>query len=81
MNLNMTQPKNETEGLLLSIAKHCETPIEQTHRKPVETLDLKMIKPRKIFHFKPPIQTKGDCMIEILSLEVYNSIFNLTERN
>ena len=30
MNLNMIQPKNETEDLLLSITKDCETPIEQT---------------------------------------------------
>ena len=39
-----------------------------------------MIEPKEIFHFKPPIQTKGDWMIGILRLEVYNSIFNLTER-
>ena len=28
MNLNKIQPKNETEDLLLSITKNCETPIE-----------------------------------------------------
>ena len=33
MNLNMIQPKNETEDLLLSITNNCETLIEQTHRK------------------------------------------------
>ena len=41
MNLNMIRPKNETEDLLLSITKNCETIIKQTHRKPEETLDLK----------------------------------------
>ena len=81
MNLNMIQPKNETEDLLLSITKNCETLIEQTHRKPEETLEFKMIKPRESFHFKPPIQIKGDWMIGLTDLEVYNSIFNITEEN
>ena len=43
MNLNMNKPKNETEDLLLSITKNCETLIQQTHTKPKETLELKMI--------------------------------------
>ena len=77
----MIRPKNEREDLLLSITKNCETLIEQTHRKPEETLEFKMIKPRKSFHFKPPIQIKGDWMIGLVVLEVYNSIFNITEEN
>ena len=44
MNLNMTRPKNETEDLLLSITKKCETLIEQTHKKAEETLEIKMVK-------------------------------------
>ena len=63
MNLNMIRPKNEAEDLLLSITKNCETLIEQTHKKPQETLEFKMIKPRETFHFKPPIQIHGDWMI------------------
>ena len=81
MNLNMIRPKIETEDLLLSITKNCETLIDQTHRKAEETLEFKMIKPRETFHFKPPIQTKGDWMIGLTDLEVYNSIFNITEQN
>ena len=81
MNLNMIRPKNETEELLLSITKNCETLIEQTHRKAEETLEFKMIKPRETFHFKPLIQIKGDWMIGLTDLEVYNSIFNITEEN
>ena len=81
MNLNMIRPKNETEDLLLSITKNCETLIEQTHRKAEETLEFKMIKTRETFHFKPPIQIKGDWMIGLTVLEVYNSIFNITEEN
>ena len=81
MNLNMIQPKNETEDLLLSITKNCETLIQQTHTKPQETLEFKMIKPREMFHFNTPIQIKGDWMIGLRDLEVYNSIFNITEEN
>ena len=40
-----------------------------------------MIKPRETFHFKPPIQVKGDWMLGLIELEVYNSIFNITEQN
>ena len=81
MNLNKIRPKNQTEDLILSITKKCEIYIKQTHRKPQETLEFKMIKPRETFHFKPPIQIKGDWMIGLTDLEVYNSIFNITEDN
>ena len=81
MNLNMIRPKNETEDFLLSITKNCETLIEQTHRKPEETLEFKMNKSRETFHFKPSIQVKENWMIALVDLEVYNSIFNITEEN
>ena len=81
MNLNMIRPKNQTEDLLLSITKNCETLIDQTHRKPEETLEFKMIKPRETFHFKPPIQVREDWMIGLIDLEVYYSIFNITDEN
>ena len=77
----MVKPKNDTENLLLSITKNCETLIEQTHRKAEETLEVKMIKSRETFYFKPPIQVKGDWMVGLTDLEVYNSIFNITEEN
>ena len=71
MNLNMIQTKNETENLLLSITKICETLIKQTHRKAEETLEFKMIKPRETFHFKPPIQVKGDWINKSRSIQFY----------
>ena len=77
----MIRPKNQTEDLLLSITKNCETLIEQTHRKAEETLEFKMIKSRETFHFKPPMQVEGVWMIGLIDLEVYNSIFNITEEN
>ena len=57
-------------------------PIKQTHTKPQETLEFKIIKPRETFSFKPPISIEGCWMIGITSLELYNSTFHSTkERN
>ena len=81
MNLNMITPENKTEDLLLSITKICETLIEQTHRKPEETLEFKMSKPREIFQFTRSLEIKEDWMLGLVDLEVYNSIFNITEQN
>ena len=81
MNLNMIQPKNETEDLLLSITKNCGKLVEQTHRKPEATLEFKMVKPRETFHFNPPTQVKEDWMLGFIDLEVYISIFNITKEN
>ena len=81
MNLNMIRPKNETEDLLLSITINCKTLIKQTHRKPEETLEFKMTKQKETFHFKPPMEIKEDWMLGLVGLEVYNSIFNISEEN
>ena len=81
MNLKLTGTKNQTEDLLLPITKNCETLIEQTHKKAEETLEFKMIKPKETFRFNPPISIEGSWMIGLTDLEVYNSIFNITEQN
>ena len=70
MNLNMNRTKNETEDLLLSITKICETLIEQTQRKPEETLEFKKNKSRETIHIKSPIQVKEDWMLGLTDLEV-----------
>ena len=77
----MIRPRNETEDLLLSFTKNCETLLEQFHRKAEETLEFQMIKPGEIFHFNPPIQIKGDWMLVLTDLEAYSSIFNITDEN
>ena len=51
----MVRPKKKTEDLKPSITKLCETFIELTHKKPEETLEFKMNKPRETFLFNPPI--------------------------
>ena len=77
----MIRVKSETEVLLISKTKNREKLLEHTHRKAEETLDFKMIQPRGTFHLNPPYEPKGDWMIGLTSLEVYNSIFNITEYN
>ena len=81
MNLNMIQPKNETEGLLVSITKNCETIIKQTHRKPEETLEFKITKSREKISFKPPVSIERSWLKGLTILEVYNSVLKITEEN
>ena len=49
----MIRPVNEREDLLFPITRVCQTLIYQTHTKPKETLEIKIVKPRKPFSFKP----------------------------
>ena len=63
------------------MTKNCETLIEQTKTRPQETLEFKMTKTKETFHFNPTIQIKGLWMLGLTDLEVYNSIFNITEEN
>ena len=81
MNLNMIRPKNKTEALLLSITKNYETLIEKTHRKAEETLDFKMIQSKQTFHSKPTIPIAGSWTIGLTDLNVYISVFSITEEN
>ena len=81
MNLNMIQPENEAQYLLLSITGNCETLIEQTNRKAEETLECKLTTSRETFYFKPPISVEESWLIGLKSLELFNSIFNITEEN
>ena len=80
MNLFMMQPKNKTEDLFPSITKNCETHTKQTHTRPEETLEFKITKPKQTYHFNHPNQVKGDWVLELTSLEMYNSIFNITKK-
>ena len=77
----MIPPKNRTEDLLLSITKNCEKLNKQTHTKPQETLEFKMARPKGTFDFKQAISIEGSWMIGLTDLEVYSSIFNITEEN
>ena len=77
----MIRSKNDTKDLLLSITKNCQTPIKKTHREAQETLEFSFKKPTKTSHFNPPIRIKGDRMLGLTGLEVYNSYFNINTTN
>ena len=79
MNLKMIRLKNQTEDLLLSITKICETLVEQTHWTAEEKSEYKLFKQRETFHFYPPISIEGLRMSGLTSLDLYNSIFIITE--
>ena len=83
MNLDIIRPRNGTEDLIFSITKNSETPNKQTHTKPQETLELKLSQPRKTSSLKPSIilSLDSEWMIGLTSLEVYYSIFSITEEN
>ena len=40
-----------------------------------------MKKSKETFHFIPPVEVKENWMLGLVDLEVYNSIFNITEGN
>ena len=79
----MIRLRNETEDILMSVNKICETFIKQTQRKPQETLELKLTKPRETFSFKPfkIFGLDSNWMVVLTNMEVYNSLFNKTEEN
>ena len=66
---------------LLSITKNCQMLIEQTHTKSHETLEFKMVQPRKTFHFNPPVDVKENWMLGLTDLEVCKSNFNINTTN
>ena len=77
----MTRLKNDTEDLFLSRTKNFEKLNKQTHTKPEETLEFKPTKSRETFDFSPPLSIEGSWMIGLISLEVNNSTFIITEEN
>ena len=51
----MTRPKNGTDDILIPTTKNCIKLIEQTHTKPQEKLQIKLIKLMATFSFTPSI--------------------------
>ena len=83
MNVDLTWPITETEDLLLSNPRNCETPFGQRYTKPKETLELKPNEPRKNFPFKTSFDLSLDSkgMIGLPNLEVHSSFFITMEEN
>ena len=80
MDLSTIVTYDKKESLLLGIAKSNQEIVENTHSKPQETPDFKMTKQKESFLFDGPPQLNEKWMMGITSLEVYNTIYNITEK-
>ena len=72
---------NKNESLLLSIAKSNQEIVENTHSKPQESLEFKINKQKESFSFDVPLELPEQWMMGVTSLEVYNTVYNITEKN
>ena len=66
---------------MLSIAKSNQEIVENIHSKPQETLEFKMNKQKESFSFDIPLDLPEQWMMGVTSLEVYNTVYNITEKN
>ena len=81
MDLSNFVTDDKKESLLLSIAKSNLDIVENTHSKPQETLEFKMNKQKESFSFDKTLDLPEQWMMGVTSLEVYNTIYNITEKN
>ena len=79
MDLSNFVTYDKKESLLLSIAKPNQEIVGNTHSKPQETLEFKMTK-QKEFSFDVPLSSDEKWMMGVTSLEVYNTVYNITEK-
>ena len=54
---------------------------ENTHSKPQETFEFKMNKQKESFSFDIPLDLPAQWMMGVTNLEVYNTVYNITEKN
>ena len=81
MDLSNFVTYDKKESLLLSIAKSNLDIVENTLSKPQETLEFKMNKRKESFSFDIPLELPEQWMMGVTSLEVYNTVYNITEKN
>ena len=81
MDLSNFVTYDKNESLLLSIAKSNLDIVENTLSKPQETLEFKMNKQKESFSFDIPLELPEKWMMGVTSLEVYNTVNNITEKN
>ena len=79
MDLSSFITYDKKESLLLSIAKSNQEIVENTHSKPQETLEFKMTKQKESFSFDVSLLLPEKWMMGVTSLEVYNTVYNITE--
>ena len=81
MDLSNFVTYDKKESLLLSIAKSNLDIVEKTLSKPQQTLEFKMNKQKESFSFDVPLELPEQWMMGVTSLEVYNSVYNITNKN
>ena len=81
MGLSSFVTYDKKESLLLSIAKSKQEIVENTHSKPQETLEFKTTKQKESFSFDVTLQLNDKRMMGVTSLEVYNTVYNITHSN
>ena len=81
MDLSNFVTYDKKESLLLNIAKSNLDFVENTLSKPQETLEFKMNKQKESFSFDIPLDLPEQWMMGVTSLEVYNTVYNNTEKN
>ena len=81
MDLSNFGTYNKQESLLLSIAKSNLDIVENTLSKPQATLEFKMNKQKESFSFDIPQDLPEQWMMGVTSLEVYNTVYNITKKN
>ena len=81
MDLSNFVTYDKKESLLLSIAKSNLDIVENTLSKPQETLEFKKNKQKESFSFDVPLELPEQWMMGVTSLEVYNTVYNNTEKN
>ena len=81
MDLSSFITYDKKESLLLIIAKSNQEIVENTHSKPQETLEFKMTDQKESFSFDVSLLLPEKWMMGVTSLEVYNTVYNITETN
>ena len=81
MDLSNFVTFDKKESLFLSLAKSNLDIVENTLSKPQETLEFKMNKQKESFSFDVPLELPEQWMMGVTSLEVYNSVYNITNEN
>ena len=79
--LSNFSPIDNKEMLLLNIAKSNLEIVDNTHSQPQETLEFRMNKQKESFSFDQPIDLPDKWMMGVTSLAVYNTVYNITEKN
>ena len=81
MDLSNFVTYDKKESLFLSIAKSNLDIVENTLSKPQETLEFKMNNQKESFSFDIPLELPEKWRMGVTSLEVYNTVYNITEKN